>query len=320
MPLVVTCGIPASGKTTVSRKLWDALAERGTKVHLINEETLHINKVDGYSSPEEEKLTRAMFKAEVERVLSTSVVVICDSVCTYNRGFRYELNCLAKALPTTSCTVFCDTPLEVATKWNAERASDNTPTPLHTETTPSTTPVTPTPTAIQPTPFPQPILESLAQKLEVPQDTTRFDRPVFTILPQDTETTTSDTITAICDALLCGRAPRPNASTAQHKCETSGNAHMADRATLDVVDAIVRAVASPTFTPGDSLRFDCVGGSSETSGTSVSTCTLVIRRRVSLAELRRVRGEFMRLVMPHLSSVQDVKTAFVKFLDSSWSS
>jgi tRNA uridine 5-carbamoylmethylation protein Kti12 len=48
MPLVVICGIPCSGKTKHAQLLEKHFLESGKKVHLINEESLHIAKSDGY--------------------------------------------------------------------------------------------------------------------------------------------------------------------------------------------------------------------------------------------------------------------------------
>jgi hypothetical protein len=48
MPLVVICGIPCSGKTRHAQLLEKHFVESGKKVHLINEESLHITKADGY--------------------------------------------------------------------------------------------------------------------------------------------------------------------------------------------------------------------------------------------------------------------------------
>jgi hypothetical protein len=48
MPLVVICGIPCSGKTARALELAKHFTDSGKKVQLINEESLHITKADGY--------------------------------------------------------------------------------------------------------------------------------------------------------------------------------------------------------------------------------------------------------------------------------
>eukprot|EP00996_Jenningsia_fusiforme_P000882 NODE_1801_length_1402_cov_29.601626_g1629_i0.p1 GENE.NODE_1801_length_1402_cov_29.601626_g1629_i0~~NODE_1801_length_1402_cov_29.601626_g1629_i0.p1 ORF type:complete len:458 (+),score=76.29 NODE_1801_length_1402_cov_29.601626_g1629_i0:80-1375(+) len=106
MPLVVFCGVPCSGKTTLALKLKTHLAEKGQEVTLINEESLGIEKAEGYAGSYSEKQTRARFKQAVEQAVSPANVVICDTV-NYIKGFRYELWCLARSMETTYCVVFC---------------------------------------------------------------------------------------------------------------------------------------------------------------------------------------------------------------------
>ena len=144
------------------------------------------------------------------------------------------------------------------------------------------------------------LLESLAQKLELPSDVNRFDRPVITVHSAETLP-----IQLLSEALLDpARAMKPNASTAEHQAEAPRQAHQADRATLDIVSAVLAAANSPTFAPGDSVS---VPG---------ATKKLVLRRRVALAELRRLRGEFMRVALPHLTTIGSVQDSFLDFLES----
>ena len=49
MPLIVMCGIPCSGKTTLAKKLASYLEqEAGKKVDIVNEESLSLNKQAAY--------------------------------------------------------------------------------------------------------------------------------------------------------------------------------------------------------------------------------------------------------------------------------
>lgn len=58
MPLVVICGIPCSGKTRHAQLLEKHFLESGKKVHLINEESLHIAKSDGYKGTGQPPLSK----------------------------------------------------------------------------------------------------------------------------------------------------------------------------------------------------------------------------------------------------------------------
>lgn len=57
MPLIVVCGIPASGKTKRSREIAEYLTVKyGRQTIIVNEEALAINKQQGYSSNSDLKL------------------------------------------------------------------------------------------------------------------------------------------------------------------------------------------------------------------------------------------------------------------------
>ena len=129
MPLIIMSGRPSTGKTTRAQELEKYFRETCQKTtHLINEETLLIDKKEGYQGIHftilllnlpplvpfwfltlatdnfREKNTRSSIKAAVERFLTRDVVVICDSL-NYIKGYRYELYCIARALRTTHCVV-----------------------------------------------------------------------------------------------------------------------------------------------------------------------------------------------------------------------
>eukprot|EP01105_Mastigella_eilhardi_P005695 TRINITY_DN17347_c0_g1_i1.p1 TRINITY_DN17347_c0_g1~~TRINITY_DN17347_c0_g1_i1.p1 ORF type:complete len:289 (-),score=106.13 TRINITY_DN17347_c0_g1_i1:62-928(-) len=283
MPLLVVCGLPCSGRTTLARAVRDHLTAKQQQVvvHVVNEETLHIDMATGYASTEEEKLTRSLVKSEVERLILGSgggVVVICDALCTYVKGFRYELSCAAKASGVTYCVALCDTPAEIAR--NRAAASD----------------------------FARyggaAAYDALARKaaspFEVPTERNRFDRPLI-VAPGGAADPAA--LEAVHAALFLRQAPRPNLSTAASKAEETAVANQADRVTLDVIGEVLHAANSPTFTPGPVAL--CGNG---------TVVTVVLRRKVGMAELRRVRAQFMRMALPHLASVTNVRTAFADYL------
>lgn len=51
-----------------------------------------------------EKSTHGKIKSAVERHVSRTTFVICDAL-NFNKGFRYELFCVARAMATPSCVV-----------------------------------------------------------------------------------------------------------------------------------------------------------------------------------------------------------------------
>lgn len=139
MALVLVCGFPASGKTTVSEKLRELLEGEGWEVQVVrdgedsigNDEKVAENgassaggnslRAEMYRDSTMEKKTRARLRAATERALNGSRVVICDSL-NYIKGFRYEMYCVAKTTSTRYCLVFCEQSDEACAKQDAKRA------------------------------------------------------------------------------------------------------------------------------------------------------------------------------------------------------
>jgi protein KTI12 len=108
MPLVVVCGQPSSGKSTIAAKLQQLFASHGAVVHLIDEPSLFIDKNVAYKSERQqrpppvacidspgraarapaarsaagfdEKNARAKLKSQVERTISKKDITIFDSL------------------------------------------------------------------------------------------------------------------------------------------------------------------------------------------------------------------------------------------------
>lgn len=121
MPLIVMCGRPGSGKTTRAKELKAYFeGEHKLEVILLNEEGLGIDRNYSYSNPVREKEMRGLFRSHVEKNLTNKNVVILDTV-NYIKGLRYELYCLARSAKSTNCVVYCETPVDLARKWNKEK-------------------------------------------------------------------------------------------------------------------------------------------------------------------------------------------------------
>lgn len=118
-------GIPLSGKSTVAQKLKEMLESKGKRVQIINEESLSLIKNEAYKDSTSEKMTRGFLRSNVDKLLNKDDTVILDSM-NYIKGYRYELNCLARNNATSMCVVFCKTELETAMKrWEAIPESAN---------------------------------------------------------------------------------------------------------------------------------------------------------------------------------------------------
>ena len=118
MPLIIIAGGPVSGKTKRAYELASYFSKTYSKeVIVVNEESLKMDKAASYKDSSSEKVLRLAIKSTVEKSLTTSNIVIADSL-NYIKGFRYEMFCIARTLQTTITTIYCDTPIEIAKKWN----------------------------------------------------------------------------------------------------------------------------------------------------------------------------------------------------------
>ncbi|KAJ3165771.1 kti12, chromatin associated [Geranomyces variabilis] len=286
MPLIVMCGVPASGKTTRALTLKNELeaylagnpqplqARAGQpvpppispKVTLLNEESLGIDKHTAYSSPHEEKKARGTLISAVERHLSTNTITICDSL-NYIKGFRYQLYCIARALGTPQCTVYCITPHDSSTESPSYAAG---------------------------------VQEELTSRFEEPDSRNRWDAPLYTLLRED-PTPLADIIAAIVD-----RAPRaPNLSTVVKPLTETNYLHEMDRATTEIVDAVYSAQTRAGGVPGK-CKLACSAVSVDLPG-----------RVVGLPELRRLRRQFTLLNKHHTQlDVAKVRDSFVEYLNT----
>ncbi|KAI8826190.1 chromatin associated protein KTI12 [Fimicolochytrium jonesii] len=241
MPLITICGVPQSGKTTRALLLKEEieihLAAETTSTHdpnepnasagdgrkktgrappvmnrtvvVVNEESLGIDKGVAYSSPHEEKKARGALLSAIERHLSRDTIVICDSL-NYIKGFRYQLFCVARALGTPTCTVFCARPFEKGA----------TPSP-NTQLTPI-------------------LIANLTSRFEEPESRNRWDAPLFTLLPTD-----PSPLPHILAALL-RTPPPPNLSTVVKPLTETNYLHEMDRKTGEVVEFVWKVQNDPT--------------------------------------------------------------------------
>lgn len=140
-------------------------------------------------------------------MLTSDAVVILDSL-NYIKGYRYELYCLSKHVKTTHCVIHCDTPMGVASDWNAQR-------PLEKQ-------------------YATEIFDALALRFETPDSSNRWDSPLFVLFPSD-PLPESDLV----DVLLHRKPPPPNQSTQSQPLSTVDFLHELDRQTQVIMTKIL---------------------------------------------------------------------------------
>ncbi|CAL9736772.1 protein Kti12p [Monosporozyma servazzii] len=170
MPLILFTGYPSSGKTTYVNKLVQLLnAKIESDPHLANYKViLHSDKSLGiehndYVSSQDERKLRSKITSAVRRDLSRSNIVIVDSL-NYIKGSRYQLHCEVKNISTSFICIHVMSSLKQAQEWN--QAEDLTLDHTHWD---------------------DKLLNDLVARYEEPNETNRWDSPLFPILsPHDT--------------------------------------------------------------------------------------------------------------------------------------
>ncbi|CAG8809397.1 10094_t:CDS:2, partial [Gigaspora rosea] len=155
--------------------------EKIGNVHLINDESLGITKDSYRDTRVEEKKARASLISAVERLVSKEDVVIADGM-NYIKGYRYQLYCIARAVGTPHCVIYCGTPIEIAREWNSNRGEEG---------------------------YEATIFDELVSRFEEPDDRNRWDSPLFTVLYDDPV----PSYDGIWDAIIVKKAKPPNLST-----------------------------------------------------------------------------------------------------------
>lgn len=172
-------------------------------VHLITDNKLDRNSV--YTDNTLEKQARSDLKAETQRLVTKSDLVILDAM-NYIKGYRYELYCITKLYQTVQCTIYCHTPIQLAKQWNSVTHH-----------------------------YDESIFDALFQRFEPPESRHRWDAPLFELTPDDPLP-----FEQIADYLANHRPPPPNKSTVNLPISDTNLLHDIDRVTQDVIDSIVQ--------------------------------------------------------------------------------
>lgn len=141
------------------------------------------------------------------------------------------------------------------------------------------------------------VMDSLVKRYEAPDSRNRWDAPLFTIL-DDGCVPCED----VYDAIFHRKAPPPNMSTQSQPLTSTNFVYELDKATQQVISALMEA--QKTFIPGDKVL---VPDSDE---------KVELIRKVTLAELRRIRRRFISYTKTHPIKVNRITSAFVQFLNN----
>lgn len=296
MALVVICGQPCSGKSTAAVCLADVLKESETKlsIRIIDETSFHLDRNQSYANMPAEKNLRGVLRSEVDRSLSKDNIIIVDSLNSI-KGYRYELWCLARSAGIRYCVLYCDMEDSNCRNWNQERRDKGEAA------------------------YDDKIFEDLVRRFEKPDSRSRWDSPLFELWPSKDGIEKSSA--AIVDAVshLTKKVDsktrdvkilQPTIATQSVQFSGANSLYEMDRATQDVITAVVEAQSRAIGGPVNGVSF------------GQGLPLLNISRSVGLPELRRLRRTFIKLTgqsslsgPPPPSDAESAKRMFVDYLN-----
>lgn len=302
MALVVICGQPCSGKSKTALSLSEALSESVSEseseskqtVKIISETSFHLDRNQSYANMPNEKNLRGVLRSEVDRSLTKDNIVIVDSLNSI-KGYRYELWCLARAAGIRYCVLFCDVEGTHCRKWNEERRERGEAS------------------------YDDKIFDDLSSRFERPDRRNRWDSPLFELWPHKDGVEKSSA--AINDAVLYltkkvdsktrdVKILQPTIATQSGKFSEANSLYELDRATQEVINALVEA------------QSQALGGPLNGVSLGQGLPTVNISRSIGLPELRRLRRTFIKLTgqtslsgRPPPSDAESAKRMFVDYLN-----
>jgi len=210
MPLVIMCGYPSSGKSSVCGKLKEFMQEEKQKnVIIISENSITgTNKNNIYADSTKEKSLRSALRGDVERHISRENLVILDGL-NYIKSFRYELFCLIKAEKTLHCVIQCGFPTQLCFKMNEQRTEDER--------------------------YTKEIFDALVMRFEEPDSRNRWDYPLFTVTTEN-----ELDLSAVYESLYNRTAKPPNQSTMPTPLNSVNFMHDMDQITQAVISEVMQ--------------------------------------------------------------------------------
>ncbi|KAF3281886.1 hypothetical protein TWF970_001842 [Orbilia oligospora] len=299
MPLIMMSGFPASGKTTRANQIRDffnsKIAELSPtdprvarlKLHVVSDGGLGVSK-EVYREARPEKDARATFYGAVKRLLSADDIVIADGM-NYIKGYRYQLHCESKALLTPSCVVYVGTPAEKCKEWNAAKGSEKREGGEETggegkgDSWEAYAPD---------------VLDNLIFRYEEPNGMTRWDSPLFVVPWMDEDIPGEE----IWNAMVNNEAVKPHLATVLKPAAEANYLQILDKTTQDVVSAVL-----------DYQKTNGAGGSVKIS--EASTTIELPANHVGLAQLQRIRRQFISFNRQHTAERTRLKSMFVEYLN-----
>ncbi|KAF5398881.1 hypothetical protein PHET_07905, partial [Paragonimus heterotremus] len=322
MPLILTCGYPCSGKSSVVERLVKSLQsnlpnfefvvipEPPLSTMCIKSDVLLVDpRTEIYTDSKKERELRGQHKSEVERALTAScpsgdrsrnrIVVIMDAP-NYIKGYRYEMYCLAKSLKHPHAVLFCDTQHEKCLEWNTKLGR-----------------------------YPHEVISDMITRFEPPQASNRWDCPLVTIRPDVwpsvDELDINSVLSELQDTVLSASSNsiKPNRSTQLASVVPTDFLQELERFTQLIVDHIMVSQSMGATMVGLPQSIQCARSATRTRVELDSSVQLVLvgrERQFTLANLTRAKRRYISLQRGKLmdsSVVPDpvsIACGFLRFL------
>ncbi|MCW4006446.1 MAG: selenocysteine-specific translation elongation factor [Candidatus Bathyarchaeota archaeon] len=155
--LLIMCGLPSSGKTTISRKVASVLEDKhGVSAMVISSDDFR--RMVSHSSlgfkPEREMSVKTLYEKALATGLEHGFLVISDDL-NYYKSMRSDIRHIAKRADADYDIILVDTPAEQAIEWNQKRG----------------------------TPIPAELIEEINQKFDPPKGDYKWDTPLAVVNP-----------------------------------------------------------------------------------------------------------------------------------------
>lgn len=320
MPLILTCGYPCSGKSSLVRQLVGTLRHQNYDVLVIPEPALQEApcatggsakdiRSEIYADSNKERELRGFHKSEIERALTgrngtsqkgdslPQLVVIMDAP-NYIKGYRYELYCLAKSMKHQHAVLLCDTPADKCMQWNETIGR-----------------------------YSQEVISDMITRFEPPQASNRWDSPLLVFQPDCwpcAEKIDCSSVVSELKALVLNvdrSTIKPNRSTILPAVSPDSFLQLMEHITQLVVDHILSSQSAGAHTVGLPRSIHPSSDTPDSRNIADFQLPLAGRERpFSLADLARAKRRYIamqraKLTDSHLlPDATALATSFMGFL------